>query len=287
MTPVHKTLFAMDAEDTLGFRFTVNNRFKETTKEERDAILDGSKPKNTKKSTDLWMSCFDKYLKKKKYPPADEIDLNDLPSILEKFYCEVEKNTGKCTEKMKPDDQKGYKNTTMRTIRAALARYYRDKKSIDIITNESFVRANQMFKGVQKINKQKGLGNIQSKTPLSEMDLEKLTNYFLMHISGPPNPRKLQEVMLFNVIFYLCRRGRENLRPMTKSTFQVAFDETSRREYIFQAEDELDKNHQEQDTSIANEGRIYELPGKINNFSTGRSSKNCGKQYHKLFKWNV
>ena len=245
----------------LDSNFDDENRFKDTSKQDCDAILVQSKPKNTRHSTDLWMSCFKKYLYKKNLPEADDILLDDLPDIIEKFYCEVEKSTGKTKEKLDTEDGKSYKNTTMHTIRAAIARYFRDTRSIDIITNERFMPANQIFKGIQKINKQKGLGKIDNKTALTEMDLEKLINYFLTHINGPLNPRKLQEVILFNVIYYLCRRGRENLRTMKKSTFQIAIDKSDSRSYIYQAEDELDKNHQENDTSITNEGRIYGQPG--------------------------
>ena len=255
----------MDLDPDFNIEFNAKNEcFKSTTKEQRDTILIQSKPKNTRKSTDLWMNCFKKYLNKKKLPGADDIPNADLPEILESFYCEVEKSAGKTSAKFEDDEQKTYKNTTMRTIRAALARYYHDNRSIDIITNEAFVRSNQIFKGIQKINKKKGFGKIESKSPITETDMEKITNYFLTHMNGPPNPRKLQEVILFNVIYYLCRRGRENLRPMKKTTFMIAFEETCNRSYIYQAEDELDKNHQEDTTDIANQGRIYELPGMYN-----------------------
>ena len=252
----------MDKQPSFDVNFEVQNeRFKTTTKEQRDNILIESKPKNTRKSTDLWMNCFKKYLQKKNYPEADDIGNEQLPSILESFYCEVEKSACKTGEKLDENAEKTYKNTTMRTIRAAIARYYRDSRSIDIITNEAFVRSNQIFKGVQKINKKKGYGKIDSKTPITDLDMEKITSYFLLHIIGPPNPRKLQEVILFNVLYYLCRRGRENLRPMKKTTFMIEYDESCHRRYIYQAEDELDKNHQEDTTQIANQGRIYEQPG--------------------------
>ena len=238
------------------------DRFKSTTKEDRDNILLESKPKNTRKSTDLWMNCFQKYLVKKSLPTADRIKNEDLPDVLESFYCEVEKTTIKTSKKLGENEEKGYKNTTMRTIQAAIARYYRDQRGIDIITNENFLRSNQIFKGVQKMNKKKGLGKLDSKAALTELDMERLMNYFLTHMNGPPNPRKLQELMIFNIIFYLCRRGRENLRVMKKTTFMVGFDEACGRKYVFQAQDELDKNHQEKENEIANQGRIYELPGE-------------------------
>lgn len=65
-------------------------------------------------------------------------------------------------------------------------------------------------------------------------------------------------------MLFLCRRGRENLREMTKTTFAIAVDSCG-KEYVFQVTDELDKNHRENDKPTDNpgEGRMYALPGKL------------------------
>lgn len=59
---------------------------------------------------------------------------------------------------------------------------------------------------------------------------------------------------------YLCRRGRENLREMTKDSFGT---DSQGREYLYQSKDELDKNHRvDSDPSARNtEARMYEVPG--------------------------
>ena len=66
----------------------------------------------------------------------------------------------------------------------------------------------------------------------------------------------------------MCRRGRENLRKMTKKKFGVKVDndDPDQRSYIFQAIDECDKNHKEKEITSSNDGRIYEIPGKLINF---------------------
>ena len=79
-------------------------------------------------------------------------------------------------------------------------------------------------------------------------------------MSGPPNATLLQEIMLFNIIFYMGRCGRENLRNMKKDTFAIDRDETGRR-FIFQQIDKADKNHSEQDTEMSNQACIYEIQG--------------------------
>ena len=69
----------------------------------------------------------------------------------------------------------------------------------------------------------------------------------------------MQEKVWFDVMFYLCRRGRENLKAMNKSTFFVEKDATGKR-FIYQTTGEMDKNHNMSDTSFDThgEGRIYE-----------------------------
>ena len=159
-------------------------------------------------------------------------------------------------------ETKYYKNTSMKSMRAALCRHYKEKRSIDIISNEAFIRANAVFTGILQLNKENGLGEIKSKTDISDFDLDTLLNYFRTSMSGLPNPKKLQDINIFYILYYMCRRGRENLRFMTKATFKVAIDPSDNRKYIYQDIDEADKNHTYTDTTKSNDGRIYEDPGK-------------------------
>ena len=114
----------------------------------------------------------------------------------------------------------------------------------------------------QKDNKQKGLGKIDNKPAITDEDMVKIAEYFKKVLAGPPNPKALLQMVVFNILYYLCRRGRENLRNMTKSTFAIAIDPKNGKKFIYQAQDEADKNHGPNDTSIANQGRIYERPGE-------------------------
>ena len=81
-------------------------------------------------------------------------------------------------------------------------------------------------------------------------------------MEGPPDPKNLQQIVVFFIIYYLCRRGRENLRKMTKNTFAIATDSANKLQHIYQKVDEADKNHSGVDTGKANQGRIYEVKGK-------------------------
>ena len=131
-----------------------------------------------------------------------------------------------------------------------------------------FIQANEMLKGVAKVGRKEGRGSTEHKPAISEGDLSKLSEYFMTNMPGPPNAKYLQELVLFNIIYFMGRRGRENLRQMQKNTFQIQRD-TDGRHFIKQVIDEHDKNHTENNTKPANEARIYECPGtKLLNFSS-------------------
>ena len=122
-----------------------------------------------------------------------------------------------------------------------------------------------MFQGVTKKGKREGRGEVESKPPIDEEDMDKLSKYFKKNMRGPPNPMKLQEMLFFYVIYYGGRRGRENLRNMVKNSFQINYD-ADNRAYIHQVIKEHDKNHKENDFQPSNEARIYETPGKTCKF---------------------
>lgn len=89
-----------------------------------------------------------------------------------------------------------YKNTMLKAICGALVCYFKEKLSVDIMSNEAFIRANAVFEGVTKINKALGKGNIVKKPPVEDVNLKKITEYFKAGMSGPLNPMLLQEVVL-------------------------------------------------------------------------------------------
>lgn len=239
------------------------SHFGTTNKDKTTFILEKRRKPNTNRATKLWFSCFTDYLTEKELPAVEEITMEELPNVLEQFYSEVRKKETKDNPPSEQaTDERLYKNTTLKAIRGALARYFKESRSTDIISNERFIRANQIFEGVQRINKEKGLGSIISKPPIDDSDLHRITDYFKCGMAGPPNPTLLQECLLFYIVLYMCRRGQENLRDMTTDTFRAKKDPDDGRMYIYQAVDEADKNHSHKDTSNSNDGRIYEVPGK-------------------------
>ena len=93
--------------------------------------------------------------------------------------------------------------------------------------------------------KKTGHGETSHYPPIEKEDLQKL--YFGDHHAFNVNtPVGLLQKVWFDIFFYLCRRGRENAREMSRDTFKVDKD-ASGREYVYQAVGEVDKNHSAND----------------------------------------
>ena len=104
--------------------------------------------------------------------------------------------------------------------------------------------------------KKQGKTKVNHHPEITQTDLQKLYSSFDI-----TQPKDRLYKCLFDIVFFLVRRGRENLREHTKSTFAVAVDSQSRR-YVYQKEDELDKNHRADDSpyDTSCDGRMYEKP---------------------------
>ena len=234
------------------------------------------KCKSTVRATDTWVSLFKDYLFENDLPEIDDIATEDLPKILCNFYPSC-KNLRKSKPQKNPEatftdqndkdeGEEDYHNSTMKCTRTALNRYFRAKRGIDITSNESFIPANEMFKALQKKGKKEGRGEVENKKPISDEDYKLISDYFKVNMRQNANPKNLQEIVLFNIIYYMGHRGRENLRLMTKETFKIKCDNDGRR-YIYQAVKESDKNHKEMDLQASNEATIYEVRGNVSIFS--------------------
>ena len=181
------------------------------------------------------------YLAEKNLPAIEDILDVNLPKVLFDFYTEVKKkdktprknpkknksNVPEVKEQCENIDE--YKNSSLKCMRAALNRYFIEKRGINIITNERFLQANEMFRGVTKKARREGRDSSEHKEAINEDEMKTLSQYFTKNMQGSLNGRHLQEIVLFNIIYFIGRRGRENLRLMTKNTFKVSIDPKERK----------------------------------------------------------
>lgn len=103
----------------------------------------------------------------------------------------------------------------------------------------------------------KGKGATTHKQSISREDIKKL--YGDLIAFNIDTPSGLQNKVFFELMFYVCRRGQENLRTMKKDTFEIKTDSTGLK-YLQQSISEIDKNHR--DGSASGEGRMYETGKK-------------------------
>ena len=141
--------------------------------------------------------------------------------------------------------------------------FFKPNRGIDIILDIEFTRANKMFKGVLVQSKKSGKGVKKSYPKITSDDKKKISDYFADDYLNKPDPKKLQRNLLFYIVYFFCRCGRENLYDMKVNTFWVVV-ETDGSEYVIQNIDEADKNHGPDDSNPTNEGRMYGDPCKFN-----------------------
>ena len=150
--------------------------------------------------------------------PYNENSLSkqQLDEILVRFYGAVRTEKGEY-----------YKLTSFRGIKHGLQRYFSELFVWDICNDVEFTNANKSWINVAKLLKKCGKGVVEHYKEIEPEDLQK--NYESIDINTPVG---LQEKVWFDILFYFSRRGSENQRAMTTSTFKINTDVTGAKTYI-------------------------------------------------------
>ena len=180
------------------------------------------------------------------FSETEEMTNNEqLNVLLSRFYIAARKTNGE-----------RYKVNSLKSLRFALQRHFLEKREVDIIDDMRFKTSGVVFDNVLKETKADGFGDTEHYPEVEPEDLTKLYSSFDIN-----TPTGLLEIVWFNIMYFLCRRGRQNLRKMTKYSHAVSTDATGRR-YIHKTngKGEADKNHNENDDTndTTGEGVIYE-----------------------------
>ncbi|KAJ8298271.1 hypothetical protein KUTeg_024802 [Tegillarca granosa] len=252
------------------------SRFGSSSQTDLQLIMQGKDAENTKRATQASVKILQIYLMEtEREINLDSNSKEDLAQLLRNFYADVRKKDG----------QK-YKLSALKSIRFGLARHFSKEYDIDIVKDTTFKKANELFSAVLINLKKEGFGKTDYTAPIPAGELKKLYCSRAFDINTPVG---LQQKTWFGLMFFLCRRGRENLRCMNKNTFAIAKDYRG-LEYIYQARDELDKNHRENDSPMENptEGRMFEKPGSdkcpLMSFKKylSKLNKNCDDLWQRL-----
>ena len=192
------------------------SRFASLNDEEFDDLLNRKDSENTQKATKKAVTVFREYLSAKNRPEDFEnFEKDELGNVLSRFYVEAQRSDGN-----------HYKTSSLNGVRAGLNRhlkqnYYLGSGTIDIIRDKDFVAANMAFRAAIVELKKIGKGDVQHHQAIDENDIAKL---YRSGVFDQNSPTGLQLKVWFELMLYICRRGRENLRELKKDHFVVATD---------------------------------------------------------------
>ena len=126
---------------------------------------------------------------------------------------------------------------SMVTLRFGLQKHFLKTRKEDIINLEQYQSANEMAVCVQL--KKEGYGETKHKESITPEDLNKL---YSSDCVRKDKPESLQYRVFFEYLYYYCHRGRENVRDVQKSDFEIKTDSQVRR-YISIKKKRQTKNH--------------------------------------------
>ena len=230
----------------------VRKRFKQLTNEEIQQLVEAKDSENTRRATKNAVATFLAFCNEvtpeepvKNTESLEKMSKNELNELLTNFWPNARKKNGD-----------NYKKTALMGLRFGLQRHFLLKRDFDIINDGEFSKSNQVYEAAVVELKRQGFGRVDHHRPISKEDLEKIQSCYN---PSSPDPKSLQQVVWFNLMFNLIRRGRENLRLLTKQTFAVQADATGKK-YVYQALDELNHRGKDQPDDSPGEGRMYERP---------------------------
>ena len=203
--------------------------------------------KNTDKSNKIAVELFREYLTQVQAPSEFEsFSEAQLDEHLAAFFLRVRTTDGEL-----------YKKNSLTNRRYALNRYLQNvcHKPFDILRSTTFRKSQEAFKVALTELKKEGKGVVKHYEQISDADLKKL--YSSDKLNPNFGPEALLKKVMFDVRFYFCRRGCENMASMEKGHFTLSQDENA-NEYVYQTRDELTKNHR----SSSNEHISGIMPAK-------------------------
>lgn len=225
----------------------------EEQEEELRRIEKEAVPKGTFRQTENHVKKFKSFLSSKGLNENFEtLSSSTLNDYLRLFYANLKMKNGLF-----------YCPSSLVCFRASIQRHLSSpdiNRKINIIHGDEFQRAN----GVLRAMVGKYLNSSQEKKntyeAISKNDMNKIRHYF-----DRSSLQKLQDEVLFNVIFYFGLRGRENLRSLTTDCIKINEDDSGVK-YCFVNTTMLSKNVKASLNSKENadlkQARMYETQEK-------------------------
>ena len=130
-----------------------------------------------------------------------------LADFLRDFYLKM---------KQKSDD-----SPPLKDLRLGLHKFFLEEVNIDILHDRNFELANTTF--------EQGLRSNPRKCHKVRIDMEDLKKIYLGEAMDTNKPDTLQNKVFFDISLYICNKGKDYLRNMKKTDFDVTTDIHGRR----------------------------------------------------------
>ena len=182
-------------------------RFVEPDDDDIEALHENRDAKNTKKAIKTALNILTAYCASNDvlFSDIEQLPVEDLRSLLKGFYAAARNQEGHY-----------YSKKSMISIRYGIQSHSLKVRDIDIVNNVGFKPANLVFQAMLIKLKQEGKGISVHKPPIQNDDLKKLYDSFDLNVSAD-----LQNKVFIEFMLYYCNRGREHLRDLQKSDFQI------------------------------------------------------------------
>ena len=179
------------------FAVTAAKQFQTRTEEEIEQPLRDKSSKSTNKATDNAVRMLRDFYKEQNLEESfEELSKTDLNDLLRQFNTSARKCDGSL-----------YSKSSLLGIRYGIARYLylQQEKGLKITDDEAFSLANEAFSAVTTELKKLGKAKVNHHPEITKTDLQKFYNSFDI-----TQPKDLLYKCLFDIVFFLVRRGREN-----------------------------------------------------------------------------
>ncbi|XP_047460232.1 zinc finger MYM-type protein 4 isoform X2 [Mugil cephalus] len=204
-------------------------RHKEVTPEELDNLEDEKDEINTKKTTRWAVKTLRDFLTQKNMDiNFESYTATALNDILRLFYASVQST--------KEGGQ--YSVASFRSLRAGINRHLRE---VNIIGDTAFKTSNAVFKAMLKRYRKSGKDTSFHHPRIPESELEQIRSSSAL---SPDTPLGLVRKVWFDIQLCLARRGREENRELTMTSFTIQRDEDG-VEYVSLAHNPQTKNHKD------------------------------------------
>ncbi|CAH1793092.1 unnamed protein product, partial [Owenia fusiformis] len=192
-----------------------NKRFKNVSESDLKAREDSRHEQKTKRQTQWAIKIFQDWLceteNESKVLDKELIESEDFPKLMRKFYGSVVKQNGT-----------SYLKASLINLRAGIQRHIYDLGANVYLMSDQFKLANRQLSAVIKELKRQGLEDIRHKEGFEPDDFKKL--YSSDIVFSNDDPKKLQNKVFFELMFHMGPKGRDYLRELKKTSFNIKKD---------------------------------------------------------------